>query len=132
MKVHEKMLNNFLLAISEGSVEDLIDLLKEDIMLFADGGGTTFSVKGKRLTAFAKPIGGRENVSRLLLTVVPQFQETIPDFSQEIIFANGLPSIISYSGNMPISLVSLEQDGEQIRNIYVQTNPEKLKRFIKD
>jgi len=132
MKVHEKILNNFLQAISDGSVEDLIDLLKEDILLFADGGGRTFTVQGQRLTAFAKPIHGRENVGRLLLTVVPKFIQSVPDFSQEIILANGLPSIISYSGDTPLSLVSLEPEGDRIRNIYVQTNADKLKHFKKN
>ena len=129
MKVHEKILNNFLQAISEGSVEELIDLLKEDILLFADGGGRTFTVQGRRLTAFAKPIQGRENVSRLLLTLVPKFIRSVPDFSQEIILANGLPSILSFSGDSPLSLVSLEPEESQIRNIYVQTNADKLKHF---
>jgi len=98
---------------------------------FADGGGATFFVKGKRLTAFGKPVGGRENIGRLLLNVIPQFRETVPGFRQETTFANGLPSIISYSGHTPLSLLMLEQDGAGIRNIYVQTNPEKLKRFIR-
>ena len=131
MKVHEKILQNFLLAISEGSMEDLIDLLKEDILLYTDGGGKTFEVNGQRLTAFLRPIPGREQVSRVMLTVVPKFRESVPDFNQQITFANGLPSIISYSGDTPVSLVSLEPDGEQIRNIYVQTNPDKLKHFRK-
>lgn len=131
LKVHEKILNNFLQALSEGNMEDLIDLLKEDILLFADGGGTSFAVKGQRLTAFPRPVSGRENVGKVLLNVVPKFVESIPDFSQEITFANGMPSILSYSGASPISLVSLEMEGQQIRNIYVQTNPEKLKHFTK-
>jgi len=131
MKVHEKILNNFILAISEGTVEGLIDLLKEDIMLLADGGGTTFAVKGKRITAFAKPIIGRENVSAVLLKLVPEFRESVEGFWQEITFANGMPSILSWAGDSPVSLVSLETDGEQIRNIYVQTNPDKLKHFKK-
>jgi RNA polymerase sigma-70 factor (ECF subfamily) len=131
MKVHEKILQNFLLAISEGNVDDLIDLLKEDILLFADGGGKTFEVNGQRLMAFSKPIPGKENVCRLLLNVVPKFRQFTPDFSEELTFANGLPSIISYSGTSAISLVSLELDGDQIRNIYVQTNPDKLKHFNK-
>ncbi|HMH20344.1 MAG TPA: sigma-70 family RNA polymerase sigma factor [Puia sp.] len=129
MKVHEKILNNFLRAISEGSVDDLIDLLKEDILMFADGGGKTFVVNGQRLTAFLKPIHGRENVGRVLLTLVPKFIQSVPDFNQKIAFANGLPSIISFSGATPMSLVSLETDGEHIRNIYVQTNPDKLKHL---
>jgi len=131
MKLHERMLNNFLQAVSEGNVEDLIGLLKEDILLYADGGGKTFELKGQRLTAFSKPIIGREHVSRLLLNVVPKFRESVPDFNQEITFANGLPSVVSYSGDTPLSVVSIEPDGDQIRNIYIQTNPDKLKHFKK-
>ena len=131
MKLHEKILNNFLSAIREGSVDDLIDLLKEDIILFADGGGKSFLVQGQRITAFAKPIQGRENIGRLLLTLVPKFYQSIPDFSQRITFANGLPSILTFSGDDPVSLVLIEPEGDRIRNIYVQTNPDKLKHFKK-
>jgi len=131
MKVHEKILNNFLQALSEGRVEDLIDLLKEDIRVFADGGGRAFAVNGQRLTAFRKPICGREHVSRMLFTLVPKFQQSLPDFRRELTFANGLPSILTYSGDSPVTLVTLEPDGDQIRNIYVQSNPDKLKHFKK-
>ena len=131
IKVHEKMLNNFLLAIEDGSMEDLISLLKEDILLFADGGGKTFNVQGQRLTAFKKPIQGRDNIGRLLLNIIPKFRQSVPDFTQEIIFTNGMPSIVSYSGQDPVSLVSLDSDGEHIRNIYVQTNPDKLRHLKK-
>lgn len=132
MKLHEKILNNFLQAISEGNMEDLIGLLKEDILLFADGGGRYFNVQGQRLTAFSRPIQGKDNVGRLLLTLVPKFIQSVPDFSQEIIIANGLPSILSWSGDAPLSLVSLEPEGDHIRNIYVQTNADKLKHFKKN
>jgi len=132
MRLHEKILNNFLQAISEGNMEDLIGLLKEDILLFADGGGRSFNVQGQRLTAFARPIQGKDNVGRLLLTLVPKFIQSVPDFSQEIIIANGLPSILSWSGDSPLSLVSLEPEGDHIRNIYVQTNADKLKHFKKN
>ena len=131
MKVHEKILNNFILAISEGSVDGLIDLLKEDIMLLADGGGTTLVLNGKRITAFSKPILGRENVSRLLLSLVPLLRGAVPGFREEITFANGMPSILSWSGDAPLSLVSINTDGERISNIYVQTNPDKLKHLKK-
>jgi len=130
MKVHEKLLNKFLLATSEGSVEDLIEILKEDIVFFADGGGKSIPVKNQRLSATLKPVYGRENVCRLLMSTVPKLYH-LPDYHQEIIIANGLPSIISYSGDSPIGLVSIEPDGDQIRNIYIQTNPDKLKQFKK-
>jgi RNA polymerase sigma-70 factor (ECF subfamily) len=132
VKVHEKILNKFLEAVSEGSLDDLIDVLKEDIVLYADGGGSSFTLNGQRLSATLNPIYGRENVSRLLMTVMPKLYQHMPHFSNEIIISNGLPTILSYSGDTPIALISVEPGDEQIRNIYIQTNPDKLKRFKKD
>lgn len=132
MRVHEKMLQNFLLAVSEGNLDGLIGMLKEDIQLFADGGGKTFFVNNQRLTAFKKPITGRKNVSKAILTTFPKFRDSVPDFRQEITFANGLPSVISYTGDQPLGMVSIDTEGGQIRNIYLQTNPDKLKHLNKD
>ena len=131
MKVHERILRNFMQAVMAGSMEELIGLLKEDIILFTDGGGVQVAVQQQRITAFPKPIKGRENIGRLLLTLVPKFRKSIPDFRQATTLVNGMPAIITYSGNEPRSLVALEIEDEQVRNIYVQSNPEKLKHFFK-
>lgn len=128
-KVHEKMLNSFLLAISEGNLDELIQVLKEDIVLFAEGGGAAFMINGQRLTAFSKPIYGRARVSKLLLTILQKIDRSFPDVQREIIIVNGLPSVISYLDNRAMALISIEPSGDQIKHIYVQTNPEKLKRF---
>lgn len=129
IKAHERMLHNFLQAVTEGSMEDLIHLLKEDIVLVAEGGGQPIHVNGQRLTAVANPIRGRKQVGKLISSVMPKFFRDVPDFHWEIVIANGLPSILSRSGGTPFGLVSIESDGEQIRNIYIQTNPDKLKHF---
>lgn len=131
LKAHEKVLNTFLQAVAEGNIEDLIGVLKEDIMLFADGGGSGLLLNGKRLTATLKPIYGRENVSRLAISVVSKLSRYLPAFTTEKIIVNGLPSIISYSGASPVALLTIEPEGEQIKNIYIQTNPDKLARFRK-
>jgi RNA polymerase sigma-70 factor (ECF subfamily) len=132
LRIHEKMLKNFLKAASEGNMEDLISLFKEDIQLFADGGGKSLVVGGQRLTAFLKPIAGRKNVTRALLSTAPKFRESVIDFRQEITFINGLPSIVSYSGNEPLGVVMIEPEGDQIKTIYLQTNPDKLKHLKKN
>lgn len=129
LKVHEKMLNSFLMAISEGSLEELIQVLKEDIVLFAEGGTAPFMVNGQRLTAFSKPIYGRSKVSKLLLTFLQKVDRSLPNVHREVIMANGLPSVISYLGDKAMAIISIEPTGDQIKHIYVQTNPEKLKRF---
>lgn len=130
MRVHEHMLRNFLQAVSEGDLDGLIGLLKEDIQLFADGGGSKpIIVDNKRLTAFPKPIKGSAAVIRALLHTFPRFRRATPDLRMEFTFANNLPSLISYSGDEPVGIISLETDGERIRNIYLQTNPDKLKHL---
>lgn len=130
LKVHEKILHKFLSAISEGSIEELIDILKEDIVMFADGGGRSVPSKGQRLAAPPKPIYGRENVCKLLLSAVSKL-DYINGLEREIIIANGLPSIISYAGNNPFSLISFELEEGRISNIFLQINPDKLKQFKK-
>jgi RNA polymerase sigma-70 factor (ECF subfamily) len=131
LKVHEKILANFIEATKSGNIDRLIKMLKEDIVLFADGGGNSIPVNGQRLTAALKPIYGKDAVIRFLLSIIAKVQEHIPGFHTEIILTNGMPSSISYSGNIPISLTSFEYDDGKIRNIYVQSNPEKLRQFIK-
>jgi RNA polymerase sigma-70 factor (ECF subfamily) len=131
MKVHERILHNFLGAVSAGRMEDLIRLLKEDILLFTDGGGSVLAIQNQRLTSFPKPIEGQENVGRLILSIVPKFRESVPNYRQETTLVNGMPAIVAYSGDEPRSLVALEIEGEHIRNIYVQSNPDKLKHLRK-
>jgi RNA polymerase sigma-70 factor, ECF subfamily len=132
MKAHEKMLGNFLTACAEGNMNVLIELLKEDIVLFADGGGRVISVNGQRLTAALYPIGGRENVARFLISVTTKvIQFFAADFRREVVMANGSPAMLAYAGDTPLSLTILECDGEKITNVFVQTNLDKLKPFIK-
>ena len=131
LRIHEQLLQNFLHAVREGDMENLIGLLKEDIRLYADGGGKAFVVNNQRLSAFLKPIIGTKNVTRALLATVPKFRDMVPGFRQEITLTNGLPSIISYAGDEPLGLVTIEPEGDRIKNIYVQSNPDKLKHLKK-
>jgi len=129
LQAHEKMLQHFMRAVTDGQMDDLVGMLKDDIVLYADGGGTFIPVNRQRLTAALKPIYGRSNVCRLLLGAVPKLYQALPEARREITMANGLPSIIFYVNADPVSLVSIELDNGQIQNIYVQTNPAKLKQF---
>lgn len=131
MRVHERILHNFLEAISAGSMEGLIHLLKEDILLFADGGGAVFALQQQRITAFPKPIQGRDKIVRLLLHLIPKIRQSVPNYRQETTLVNGMPTLIVYSGDQPMSLVAIETEEEQVKNIYVQSNPDKLKHFIR-
>lgn len=129
VKAHEKMLHNFLQAVTEGNIDDLIGLLKEDIVLMAEGSGRSVDVNGQRLTATARPIHGRQNVGRLISSVMGKFFRYLPGLRSDIIIVNGLPSILSSVDGELFGLVSIESDGHLISNIYIQTNPDKLRHF---
>jgi RNA polymerase sigma-70 factor (ECF subfamily) len=131
MKVHERILQGFLAAVAAGSMEGLIGLLKEDILLFADGAGAAFAMGQQKISAFPKPIKGREKIVRLLLRLVPKFQESVPGYRQETTLVNGLPTLVVYSFGRALSMVALETEDGLVRNIYVQTNPDKLKHLMK-
>ena len=129
LKVHEKILHNFLRAVTEGTVDDLILLLKEDIILLAEGGSQPLEINGQRLSALGRPIYGKKNVANLVSIVVSKLFRHLPDLQWTIILVNGLPSILSSRGTEPFSLISLDSDGQQISNMYIQTNPAKLRQF---
>ena len=128
---HKKMVENFIEAFSGGKIEDLIELFKEDIVLYTDGGGKALAVSGVRLSAALNPIYGRENVSKFIINITSKIFEHVPDIHQEIFIANGVPSIISYSGLVPFSFNSFDLEEGKISTIYSQTNPDKLKQFKK-
>jgi len=125
------MLKEFLSAVEEGKMEKLIDLLKDEIVLYADGGGSSIQVKGQKLSAVPKPIFGQENVSQLVMNSVSKLRH-LPNLTMETAIVNGLPAVISYSGHEPVGVVILEPEGEKIRHIYIQSNPDKLRRFRLD
>ncbi len=130
LKVHEKMLQQFLTAAEGGNAEMLIALLKEDIVLFAEG-GAGIAVNGQRLNAPHKPIYGKEAVTKFVLSIVGKVRTHLAGFRRELVMTNGLPSVINYIDNVPINLISYEWDGEQLKNIYIQANPDKLKVFTR-
>ena len=129
MQVHEKMMRNFLKAVSGGNIEELIGILKEDIVLYADGGGTSISVNGQRLTAALNPIIGIDHVSRFLARTAPKFYQN-PEFTRQVGFTNGEPSILAFRREIPCSLLVIDwgEDNKAV-NIYIQANPEKLRHF---
>jgi RNA polymerase sigma-70 factor (ECF subfamily) len=127
VQVHSKMLQQFLSAVNKGNLNGLIELLRDDIELVADGGGKSFSFGGQKFSASRKPILGSRNVSKFVLSVADKINTLVPDVSSKIIYANGLPSVVTYSGEKPICIICLEIADDKISNIYLHTNPDKIK-----
>ena len=129
IQVHEKLLQQFLSAVNKGNMEGLLSLLKSDIELVADGGGKSFRFGGQRFSATRKPISGQNNVSKFVFNVGQKIRKWVPNVSHKIVYANGLPSVVTCSNHIPYCIMSLEIDGDKISNIYLQTNPDKMKNI---
>ena len=121
------MLRQFLNAANSGDMDGLIDLLRDDIELIADGGGKSFSFGKQKFSATRKPVLGPENVSKFVLNITKKINDYVPDLSMEIIYANGIPSLVAYSGKKALCILCLEITGDKVSNIYLHTNPDKIK-----
>ncbi len=130
MRMHERIFKQFLQACNDGDIDGLISLLREDIVMVSDGGGTSLTVNGRRIQALRKPLHGKETVAKFVITILQNVQKYVPGFSTKIVLVNNMPSLACFTRGRPISLITLEIRNDVITNIFVHSNKEKLKSVI--
>jgi len=127
VKAHDEILRRFIDACTNGDLENLIMLLKDDITLYADGGGSSFEINNQRITAIAQPLHGSEAVAKFLIGVAARFRSIAPDPNSQVVMINGSPALVNYSGNRAIIVVCLQIEEGRISAIYGHSNPEKIR-----
>jgi RNA polymerase sigma-70 factor (ECF subfamily) len=118
---HEKILRKFLDACLNQNFEGLVELLREDVTGYGDGGG--------KPGAMRKPVAGRENVVRLLIAGMGK---ALSSARIEIMSINGFSGAAFYisSQKMPDVLLAIDiDDSKKIANLYFIANPEKLQHI---
>jgi len=116
---HDEILERFLKASRSGDMDGLIALLSKDIVLHSDGGGKTIAVPNL--------IYGAERVGRGILRSIKKLvPENLVSRSAQI---NGEPGFVGYLDGKPFSVITLHVTKGRIREIYVVSNPEKLKHL---
>ena len=115
-KTQQQMLTSFLHATQAGEMTALMDLLAEDVTLWADGGG---KVKG----AATRPIAGRDAVARFSLGT----RRFLPEGARvELAAVNGQLALIFRGDDRAYLVLAIEVEAQQIRTIRIVANPEKL------
>lgn len=118
--VHEKILREFLSACISNDLNALIELLREDVVVYADGGGNG--------NAILHPLFGRETIMPLLISGMNKWT---PVAKIEILSINGLSGAAFFpvsDKSMPTFLIAIDTDDDsKIRNIYFMSNPQKLR-----
>jgi len=118
-ETHLHMLTGFLQAAQGGDMIPLMDLLAENVTLWADAGG-------KIKQAALRPIVGRDAVARFSLGTVRFLPE---DSRVELAEVNGQAAVIIRTSGQALFVLSIEVEAERIQAIRIIANPEKLARI---
>ena len=115
---HRELLTGYFQAVQMGEMSALMNLLSEEVTLWADGGG-------KIKQAALRPIVGRDAVARFSLGT----RRFWPENSRvEMAEVNGQPALIVRAGDRVFAVLTIDVEAEHIQTIRVIANPEKLTR----
>ncbi len=112
---HQQLLWAFLQACTQGDTTSLVSLLKEDAVLYADGGG--------KVRAALNPIYGVDRIVRFILGLRNKYPGEFGGFPLEV---NGAPGAAITLDGRPYMIHTIEVEGDRIRTIYYVMNPDKL------
>ncbi|WP_258567509.1 RNA polymerase sigma-70 factor [Paenibacillus anseongensis] len=118
--VEEKeLVTRFISALSNGNVQSLVDLLTEDVILVADGGG--------KVSAAAVPVYMKERVLKILQALSSKFPET----DAHLVEVNDQQGILLTKDGVPSGVISFEWDAYKlaVQRIFIILNPDKLKHL---
>ena len=118
-ETHRQMLTGFLQAAQGGDMIPLMDLLSENVTLWADAGG-------KIKQAALRPLVGRDAVARFSLGTVRFLPE---DYRVELAEVNGQAAVIIRTGGQVLFVLTIEVEAGHITAIRIIANPEKLARI---
>jgi RNA polymerase sigma-70 factor, ECF subfamily len=100
-------------------MQGLLTLLSSEIVLYSDGGG--------KAAAVPNPIYGPDKVARFIFD--PRKKLIPRNLVRRMAQINGQLGIVSHLGGRQYSVFTMDVAGGHIRNIYIETNPEKLERL---
>lgn len=114
-----ELLRRFSEASSHGDLEGLVALLSKDAVFYSDGGG--------KAPALPKPIYGAANIARGILEGL---RKLVPKgLVRRFVEINGQPGIVTFFGDHPFSVFTLDVVNGLVASVYVVTNPEKLRHL---
>jgi len=112
----QRMLERFVAAMAEPSLDTLRALFAEDAIHLADGGGV--------VSATLRPLHGADRLARLYLQLALNTRELDPRY--ELAMLNGAPALFMWHGDTLATVSWVESDGERITAIHALRHPGKL------
>lgn len=117
---HQQLLETFTKASETGDITDFIQLLKEDIAVYSDGGG--------KASAALHPLFGKTIVEKFLRGLA---KKGFPHFTLKPVIVNGSMAFLIFNRHdQQLETVFVIEAGEGgISNLYFVRNPDKLEHL---
>ncbi|KDN84509.1 RNA polymerase sigma factor SigJ [Kitasatospora cheerisanensis] len=112
------LLQRFLSAAADGALDRLEQLLAEQVVVWADGGG--------KVRAALRPVVGRDNAARFLAGLFARFTGGVRFSVAE---ANGLPAVLGWEGDRLTSLGAIDAGPDGVTTVRILRNPDKLAHY---
>ena len=115
-----RLLQRFVAAMAEPTLDTLQSLFAEDAIHISDGGGLA--------RATLHPLHGAERLARLYLQLGRHLRDSAVRY--EIATLNGAPALLLHEGGTLFTAMWIECDGERITAIHALRHPDKLARLL--
>ncbi|MFE6615901.1 RNA polymerase sigma-70 factor [Amycolatopsis sp. NPDC057786] len=112
-----RIAEQFMTAATTGDLRGLLALLAKDATFTADGGGKTLAAR--------RPVLGARRVAARLVSLFHK-RRGIPDLRFELVRCNNTPALVIYRGDRMEGVFLIEISDDEITDIYVIRNPDKL------
>jgi RNA polymerase sigma-70 factor (ECF subfamily) len=119
-QAQRRMLERFVAAMAQPSLDALRALFAEDAIQISDGGGV--------VRATLRPLYGADRLARLYMQIASNLGSYDPRY--EMTTLNGAPALLMFTGDTLSSVVWVECDGERITAMHGLRHPGKLARLL--
>ncbi|HEV7242519.1 MAG TPA: RNA polymerase sigma-70 factor [Thermoanaerobaculia bacterium] len=110
-----RLIESFVAAAVNGDVAALRNVLAEDVVALADGGGKSFAAK--------RPVEGADAVAKMFVGIVAKFGAGVVPSIEEV---NGELALVARRDDTIASIGMFTFDGDRIAEIVSIVNPDKL------
>ncbi|MBD8898010.1 RNA polymerase sigma factor SigJ [Rhodanobacter sp. DHG33] len=118
-RAQQRLLQRFVAAMQQPTLESLQALFAEDAVHVSDGGGV--------VSATLHPLHGAERLARLYLQIAHNTR--LQPLRYDMLTLNGAPALLAWSGSTLTTAIWVEGDGERITAIHALRHPGKLARL---
>jgi RNA polymerase sigma-70 factor, ECF subfamily len=120
---HERMLEQFVAALSADDAPALLALLAPDVALASDGGGQARAARNWLI--------GPDRVSRFLLGVWRKVgSKAGSNVTRRLTRLNGQPALLTFEGGVLTTATTVDVEDGRIRALHLVRNPDKLRHAL--